>query len=362
MEGAALWLPNCTEMTAASSPATAKRAKVFLSSTKQDLNDERTAAWLALRPDYDVVRMEEFKSATHDGWEECLKQLSSCDIYVLLIGHEYGSALADTGRSYTHAEYHLARELGLPIFAFVKHGFDAAWAHARDALRLYDFYEEVRNTHHVMYPHFRDTEELAESIWDSLRARPSKRPAARPVFFSRKRSVHDPWTYAIGHLRRNQLAAHPFLVCLVDTQIALADRIPDESRSPLLEKALAVRWEISRRGADAIIINELIKWAKDDAERFILRVDEVGSNYDAILCFVHGRYDYPKTSAFANVNARVGIWYPAHLTVGQRHDADYIEYKMKDIVPCTIAARSVQYLDYLIDEHVTSTYRATAAV
>jgi hypothetical protein len=53
--------------------------------------------------------------------ESCLKEVSTCQLLVLLIGGRFGgSYVANPSRSITNAEFAAAKDLNIPVFAFVK--------------------------------------------------------------------------------------------------------------------------------------------------------------------------------------------------------------------------------------------------
>jgi hypothetical protein len=55
---------------------------------------------------------------THDS---CLSEISNCHLLILLIGGRFGGGyVADPSRSVVNAEYAAAKELGIPVFSFVK--------------------------------------------------------------------------------------------------------------------------------------------------------------------------------------------------------------------------------------------------
>jgi len=97
-------------------------AKVYVSSTIADLRPERQAVldWLrAARhqaidsyvPGSDTVR------------ESCLDDVGACDLYVLILGHRYGSVPADDnpgGLSITQLEFQRAGECGIPRIALLR--------------------------------------------------------------------------------------------------------------------------------------------------------------------------------------------------------------------------------------------------
>ena len=97
-------------------------AKIYVSSTIADLTGERRAVldWLRLArhqavdsylPDSDTVR------------DSCLDDVAGCDLYVLILGHRYGSQPADDnpeGLSITQLEFRRAGECGIPRVALLR--------------------------------------------------------------------------------------------------------------------------------------------------------------------------------------------------------------------------------------------------
>ena len=97
-------------------------ARVYVSSTIADLTEERRAVldWLRLArhqavdsylPDSDTVR------------DSCLDDVAACDLYVLIVGHRYGSVPADgnpEGLSITHLEFQQAGQCGIPRVALLR--------------------------------------------------------------------------------------------------------------------------------------------------------------------------------------------------------------------------------------------------
>ncbi|MFT6169717.1 MAG: hypothetical protein ACJAR9_001838, partial [Celeribacter sp.] len=98
---------------------TDKRYQVFISSTYEDLKEERRAVQDTLINMGDFpVQMESFP-ATDEGQLEYIKPLiEACDYYILIIGGRYGSLL-DDGKSYTEKEFLHAVETGVPVIVLV---------------------------------------------------------------------------------------------------------------------------------------------------------------------------------------------------------------------------------------------------
>src|SRR5690242_13213693 len=94
---------------------------VFVSSTYEDLREERAAVQKALLQLHCMpIGMELFGSADEETREFIKRQIDDCDYYVVLVADKYGS-VADDGISYTEKEHDYAREVKKPVLAFV-HG------------------------------------------------------------------------------------------------------------------------------------------------------------------------------------------------------------------------------------------------
>lgn len=96
-----------------------KRYQVFISSTYQDLKEERQEVMQALL-ELDCIPsgMELFPAANDDQWSLIKKVIEDSDYYMVIIGGRYGSIGPD-GISYTEMEYHYAVSCGKPVIAFL---------------------------------------------------------------------------------------------------------------------------------------------------------------------------------------------------------------------------------------------------
>ncbi|HRQ91140.1 MAG TPA: DUF4062 domain-containing protein [Bacteroidia bacterium] len=98
-----------------------RRYQVFVSSTFQDLSEERLEVIKALLElDCIPCGMEYFPAASEETWKYIESLIADCDYYVLIIGGRYGS-LTPEGISYTQKEYEYALSKGIPTIAFI-HG------------------------------------------------------------------------------------------------------------------------------------------------------------------------------------------------------------------------------------------------
>ena len=96
-----------------------KKYQVFVSSTYQDLIEERDEVMKALL-ELDCIPsgMELFPSADEEAISYIKKVIDNCDYFISVIGGRYGTEDA-TGISFTQMEYEYAYSNGIPIIAFV---------------------------------------------------------------------------------------------------------------------------------------------------------------------------------------------------------------------------------------------------
>lgn len=96
-----------------------KRYQVFVSSTFEDLQEERKEVMQALLElDCIPAGMELFPASNDDQWTLIKRVIDDCDYYLLIIGGRYGSE-NESGISYTQMEFEYALETGKPIISFL---------------------------------------------------------------------------------------------------------------------------------------------------------------------------------------------------------------------------------------------------
>jgi tetratricopeptide (TPR) repeat protein len=100
-------------------------AKIYISSTYEDLKDYREAVYRALRRDrHDVIAMEDYVARDQRPLQKCLEDVASCDIYVGIFAWRYGFIPDDKkdnpdNLSITELEYRKAKEIGIPCLIFL---------------------------------------------------------------------------------------------------------------------------------------------------------------------------------------------------------------------------------------------------
>ncbi len=97
---------------------------VFVSSVQKELEDERVIVQNLLNTDPFLAAhcspvLYEFEPASPEkAMEGCLKTLDACQVYLLIVGAQYGTLVGKF--SITHAEYRRAKARTLPVLAFIK--------------------------------------------------------------------------------------------------------------------------------------------------------------------------------------------------------------------------------------------------
>jgi hypothetical protein len=96
------------------------RYQVFVSSTYEDLREERQQATQAiLEAGCFPSGMELFPASDDTQWDLIKRVIEESDYYIVIVAGRYGS-LGPEGLSYTEMEYDYAVETGIPVLGFVR--------------------------------------------------------------------------------------------------------------------------------------------------------------------------------------------------------------------------------------------------
>lgn len=97
-----------------------KRYQIFVSSTYEDLKEERSRVITALlNIGHIPCGMEYFPAGNEAAWESIERLIPQCDYYVVLVAGKYGSIAPQDTKSYTHREYELAVKHGIPVLGLL---------------------------------------------------------------------------------------------------------------------------------------------------------------------------------------------------------------------------------------------------
>lgn len=102
-----------------------KKYQVFVSSTYNDLKEERLAVISGLLDISCIpVGMEQFPASPSSQWEYIKKMIDMSDYYILIVAGKYGSIDPEDNISYTEKEYNYAKSENIPILAFLYEDID----------------------------------------------------------------------------------------------------------------------------------------------------------------------------------------------------------------------------------------------
>jgi len=97
--------------------------KVMLSSVRRGLADVRDAVDPVIKIlRYDVIRFETVVKTPVPPRATCVQMVEDSDLYLLILGEEYGDPMPGTGLAPTEEEWTVARNLGKPTVVFKKSG------------------------------------------------------------------------------------------------------------------------------------------------------------------------------------------------------------------------------------------------
>jgi hypothetical protein len=148
-------------------------ARIYVSSTFVDLSEHRDKVIETLRQlGHEVVAMENYVAEDQILLEVCIRDVSSCEIYIGIFGWRYGFIPAGelAGISITEQEYRRAEHEGIPRFIFLlevsrpwpPHHIDAFTGDGDKGQRISAFREELQQKRLVSF--FTSPDDLARKV------------------------------------------------------------------------------------------------------------------------------------------------------------------------------------------------------
>lgn len=169
------------------------RFQVFISSTYEDLREERQQTTQAiLTMGHMPAGMELFPASDLSQTELIKRVIDESDYYVVIVGGRYGSIGAG-GVSFTEMEYDYASEIGIPILGFTRKSIDSipnkfVDSDASKREKLENFRSKVHNKH---CRHFDDPKDLGMLVMQALMSEIRLNPRIGYVRADRARSNED---------------------------------------------------------------------------------------------------------------------------------------------------------------------------
>src|SRR5208337_5112462 len=96
-----------------------RRYQIFISSTFEDLKEERKAAVEAVfERGHIPIALENFSPSNESDLQVIKRAMRDCQVYVAILGHRYGMMVPEKDYSFTEFEYNLAQEYKLKTLTF----------------------------------------------------------------------------------------------------------------------------------------------------------------------------------------------------------------------------------------------------
>jgi hypothetical protein len=285
--------------------------KVFLSSTKADLEDFRNKVYKTIKGDHAVSRMEDFPSAGIPPLDFCLNMVDDAEALVLLIGFRYGTRAPEVGISYTEAEYERAKKRDLPVLPYIRGSFDSGVESenqsATDKASLRALREQVESEQNVRHPYFVDPSELANRVAFDLRFL-EENQTLRPSFGRRPGVIGDNSRYARGATWRASLRLLSFPVTLVNLANMDLRHFPDDRGGRLVNKLLEIEEDLRSKDVQASIFNSIDVLQTSDERVLEQRKNLVARLSAVIVCFSKTSEDIDRLLEFSDVQDKLVVW------------------------------------------------------
>ena len=153
--------------------------RVFISSTYEDLKDERLAAMKAIvKAKCLPLGMELFEERSLSQWQIIEQNISESDFYILIVAGRYGSIDNETGISYTEREFNYAIKKKIPTLIYLKENIeDLSMDKIDNCEKIERFRKKLLN--HQYVGKYNNSSDLEVKIQQSLIAEIKDRDDAR---------------------------------------------------------------------------------------------------------------------------------------------------------------------------------------
>lgn len=147
------------------------KLRIFVSSVQHELENERVAVAELISTDSflsrhcEAVLFEYLPASTEPVEQGYLAELDASDVYVGIIGFEYGTIGPD-GLSAMHREYNRAEQRRIPVFVFIKGPADRDKDRSAEMKPLFARVRDPRTGH--QYKRFSNYQELKRLVRDAI--------------------------------------------------------------------------------------------------------------------------------------------------------------------------------------------------
>jgi len=338
--------------------------RIFLSSTYGDLKRHRIRLYDDLiAAGYAVERMEDFGSSGLPPLETCLRALERSDAVVVILGYRYGSTTLTDGVSYTEAEYEHAQGLGLPIYVYLRDGFDEGIDKSTEPLAKKTNLRKLRTTMEsdlVVTRHgFTTPTSLSRQVLADLAKWPVDAPRP-PIFRKPGFDIMDVASYAAQRVLRanGKLLAPP--VVLVDASAAHLPKTPLPTSSRVTRKLLLIERELLDKGYTVHLFTDLTAFAGAARPIFDQRLAQVAASQAIVVGFARDADDLEVIDRFAGAGLARMIWYRDVAPVDTADFTVCNQFTGAELNACAVAVAVEAAVVSYAETHITRGLLASA--
>ena len=181
-------------------------AKIYISSTFEDLKVYRKAVYDVLNQlGHKVIAMEDYVASDKRPLQQCLTDVASCDIYIVLLAWRYGYIPPNHEKSITELEYQQATKSNMERLIFILDE-TAAWPpNFIDSNRIHiDQFKKQLMTDHMVQK-FKTPDDLKSCVSVSMRHVQKENHITYQQHLTHLTTKIDDEIYLIDNSKRNEI-------------------------------------------------------------------------------------------------------------------------------------------------------------
>jgi hypothetical protein len=221
----------------------ATMARIYISSTFQDLQEERNAAAQAIRRlRHEALAMEDYVAEEQIPLDKCLADIRGCQAFIGIYAFRYGYVPAGYDKSITHLEYEEAGQRAIPRLLFLLDE-NAPWPRAKmdkDSEQIDSFRGQLLKQHLVSS--FKSTAELSGLVSAAVSNLDLRDPTRRDLppilpYLCDRSDQEMELTRQIADMKQNK-PRRPFICVVHGDEMECQDSFVDRLRLVTLPRLL----------------------------------------------------------------------------------------------------------------------------
>jgi hypothetical protein len=304
-------------------------ARIYISSTFQDLQEERNAAAQAIRRlRHEALAMEDYVAEEQIPLDKCLADIRACQAFIGVYAFRYGYIPEGRDKSITHLEYEEAGQRAIPRLLFLLDE-NAPWPRSRmdkDSEQIDNFRSHLLKQHLVSS--FNNTAELSALVSAAVSNLDLRDPTRRDLppilpYLCDRSDQEEELTRQIAEMKQNK-PRRPFICIVHGDELECQDSFVDRLRLVTLPRLLnldqknppvkqyTLDWE-SNSGPTQVRLKRLLSsLASNLAGNSLATMDEVrtvlGRHESPVMIVCHLYAEYWQGEEPDLIRSWIDIW------------------------------------------------------